>query len=911
MKKGRSSRKTSVTPRKSALKSNSKASKKSLTKNEGPQISYKESHAIGRRRSTNVPTYCESGRLYYDLYVKFGLDSSLLRPGNLSHRDAIDSSGPLSEIAHSSTVACNGEPSGRPYMNKGSLEKHTKKPSSLEKHTKKPSKRSDNVAPHLEQTTLNVRREASLNAAAKVNMLFESAKDNRLKRKSLPAISFGEEVQSRVSPVDESQVILPPKKRTSNSHHGRISDPGPTNSPPTKRVAGLNAMAIISAFMKSPKSTPSLVKSRQKRTPTAKSTSPSLGSATVSEKVDHLIIPTQPKDTVVESVTSTSLDTSCSLAALPTLAPTSESAAEAVIPTVERFQSQKVISYGPKCIGVENVSRQIFHVPPQTQSSIDPPPTSGQMCHHILAPSYTSTPRHASPCPSTSSGLVHPNNSAVVLPQTCLNSPPRTNILSADFHNFLPCHLYLHAFSHPPTLQPHAFFMSPTLFHPLTASPFHFLHAPPFGAAYVHHLTHQMPANYMLPMSVSPVFNTFSHGNFGGCVTPRAVISAQPVHPSLMIEQTDSQASCTLARDQPGRVDRAVSPIPELITEDLPSPVVTSQMKKTPIKRVSAEKTQAPCLWTWEGKPHQRLVFIKPDSPPVMRLCYPSMRHQKDGMVVCPGDNVLLCSGPDRHSAPHVAKVTALFTSPETGTKMMALLWYYRPESLTPPRRNGVIECELFASRHCDVNPVDCIDDRAYVLSSSPYARFMALAKYKQEARVHRRPAAVVPQSPSKSPHGSTSLSNTNCDYSEFPEDASSSNVFLCRAWYDFRSRRVVRHLNSSASKQLQPANNAVFAGTASSTVHTAASRCRSPSPIMPPPPTQEIPLEGEDCDSSVLTSPISNGRPVLDTTADLSVNWGDHGEQIALALGGPQSPINTNTSTTQTPHVFLSTSTS
>lgn len=62
----------------------------------------------------------------------------------------------------------------------------------------------------------------------------------------------------------------------------------------------------------------------------------------------------------------------------------------------------------------------------------------------------------------------------------------------------------------------------------------------------------------------------------------------------------------------------------------------------------------------------------------------------------------------------------------------MALLWYYRPESLVPPRRNGVIDCELFASRHCDVNPVDCIDDLAYVFSALPYARFMAFTKYKQ-----------------------------------------------------------------------------------------------------------------------------------------------------------------------------------
>ncbi|VDN10902.1 unnamed protein product [Dibothriocephalus latus] len=121
-------------------------------------------------------------------------------------------------------------------------------------------------------------------------------------------------------------------------------------------------------------------------------------------------------------------------------------------------------------------------------------------------------------------------------------------------------------------------------------------------------------------------------------------------------------------------------------------------------------------------------------------------------MVVSTGDNVLLCSGPNRHNAPHVAKVTALFPDSETGTKMMALMWYYRPESLTPPRRNCV-ESELFASRHCDVNPVDCIEDRAYVLSAAAFARFMAITKYKEECRKHWRAVLAVP--PRRSSEGS------------------------------------------------------------------------------------------------------------------------------------------------------------
>lgn len=36
----------------------------------------------------------------------------------------------------------------------------------------------------------------------------------------------------------------------------------------------------------------------------------------------------------------------------------------------------------------------------------------------------------------------------------------------------------------------------------------------------------------------------------------------------------------------------------------------------------------------------------------------------------------------------------------------------------------------------------------------------------------------------------------------------------------------------------------------------------------------------------------VTNGQTVLEKTADISINWGDHGEQIALSLGSaPLSP--------------------
>ncbi|KAL7059992.1 hypothetical protein AAHC03_09234 [Spirometra sp. Aus1] len=404
-------------------------------------------------------------------------------------------------------------------------------------------------------------------------------------------------------------------------------------------------------------------------------------------------------------------------------------------------------------------------------------------------------------------------------------------------------------------------------------------------------------------------------------------------------------------------------------------------------------------LWQWEGTAQSRYVFSKPDSLPKKQLCYPSIRHQRDGMVVSTGDNVLLCSGPNRLNAPHVAKVTALFPDPETGTKMMALMWYYRPESLTPPRRNCV-ECELFASRHCDVNPVDCIEDRAYVLSAAAFARFMAITKYKQECRKHWRSILAVP--PRRSSEGSPEY-DCHCSENEFPEDATLSNIFLCRAIYDIKSRRVTRNLllaqppplptvaqptppspspsrrkstSPLSDRQQQPQQQSspnlrkvdldssqvsspgscvvdappevTPASSKNNAIASTPLAFSSPTPpIATQPMTQVLPpVDLDACRASVCpysclvpSTPIQRvspaaaslsyslmstpqqqqqaavfttatpvggmllspspqttvlmpdrgaaGAPILDTTADLSLNWGEHGEQIALALGG------------------------
>ena len=56
---------------------------------------------------------------------------------------------------------------------------------------------------------------------------------------------------------------------------------------------------------------------------------------------------------------------------------------------------------------------------------------------------------------------------------------------------------------------------------------------------------------------------------------------------------------------------------------------------------------------------------------------------------------------------------------------MMSLLWYYRPEHTEMGRQPHNLEQEIFASKHRDENSIACIEDKAYVLTSSEYARYV------------------------------------------------------------------------------------------------------------------------------------------------------------------------------------------
>ena len=126
--------------------------------------------------------------------------------------------------------------------------------------------------------------------------------------------------------------------------------------------------------------------------------------------------------------------------------------------------------------------------------------------------------------------------------------------------------------------------------------------------------------------------------------------------------------------------------------------------------------------WSWEGDSFQAPIHLRNDDQLVMRKCYPAMRHS-EGDVVRVRDCILLKSGQKPKDLPFIAKVSALWQNDEDGEMMMSLLWYYRPEHTEGGRRPTDLDDEIFASRHCDVCSVACIEDKCYVLTFNEYCR--------------------------------------------------------------------------------------------------------------------------------------------------------------------------------------------
>jgi hypothetical protein len=61
---------------------------------------------------------------------------------------------------------------------------------------------------------------------------------------------------------------------------------------------------------------------------------------------------------------------------------------------------------------------------------------------------------------------------------------------------------------------------------------------------------------------------------------------------------------------------------------------------------------------------------------------------------------------------------------------MMSVLWYYRAEHTETERLPQYIDSEIFASKHRDIIPAVCIDDKCYVLTFNEFCRLVIIESF-------------------------------------------------------------------------------------------------------------------------------------------------------------------------------------
>ncbi|TRZ01500.1 hypothetical protein DNTS_025274 [Danionella cerebrum] len=198
-------------------------------------------------------------------------------------------------------------------------------------------------------------------------------------------------------------------------------------------------------------------------------------------------------------------------------------------------------------------------------------------------------------------------------------------------------------------------------------------------------------------------------------------------------------------------------------------------------KQSKVNRRRATNGWLPVGVATEKEVFIVGEDSTCLRRCYEGV--QRDGEVIRVRDTVLLRSGPRKKSLPYVAKVSAFWEDPESRELMLSLFWYYRPEHTQGGRIPSMhCENEIFASRHQDENSVACIEDKCYVLTLAQYCRFCALMKCRDEG--FRTQSPLVPPS-------SYVIPAHRC----VPSDIDPDLVFVCRHVYDFRYGRLLKNL--------------------------------------------------------------------------------------------------------------------
>lgn len=187
--------------------------------------------------------------------------------------------------------------------------------------------------------------------------------------------------------------------------------------------------------------------------------------------------------------------------------------------------------------------------------------------------------------------------------------------------------------------------------------------------------------------------------------------------------------------------------------------------------------------WSLLGVPEEKLIYLKDDEPPKRLICYPAIKHV-EGDVIQVRDSVLLRSGARKTDLPYIAKVCAFWEDAETGGVMMSLFWYYRPEHTEEGRKAHHLSDEIFASRHRDVDSVECIDDKCYVLTFNEYCRYRKRCKMEQVNTTWSLTDVTIPLCNESYPRRN-----------RIPDsDVNPELVFCCRQIYDSRTRRLVKN---------------------------------------------------------------------------------------------------------------------
>lgn len=222
--------------------------------------------------------------------------------------------------------------------------------------------------------------------------------------------------------------------------------------------------------------------------------------------------------------------------------------------------------------------------------------------------------------------------------------------------------------------------------------------------------------------------------------------------------------------------------------KDVSSPADTPDLSKNKnqnqANNVKVIKKRSPQgSWSLLGVPEEKLIYIKDEEHPQRLICYPAIKHV-EGDVIQVRDSVLLRSGAKKTDLPFIAKVYAFWEDAETGGVMMSLFWYYRPEHTEDGRKDHHLIDEIFASRHRDVDSVECIEDKCYVLTFNEYCRYRKRCKMEQVNTTWSLTDVTIPLCNESYPRRN-----------RIPDsDVNPELVFCCRQIYDSRSRRLVKN---------------------------------------------------------------------------------------------------------------------